>query len=216
LFNIGIDFLEDRNKSLKFDRSSLAMIRGKDYIGDLARIQKDFMSIGKSRDPSTNDKILTSTPTSLLTQIRHLCDDRKEEESIFDQKENEIFKNFSSKNVGKKLVEEIAPENESLANQQKTIQQTDQKDLKSKVLDQKGQTNTKQKELKDNEPKYQKSTDRVLTGDGESIIAKLEKIVPINEDKKVINAIAFICNFQTLIFRFFIHDSWSEFNVLFL
>ena len=215
MFNIGIDFLEDRNKSLKFDRSSLAMIRGKDYIGDLARIQKDFMSIGKSRDPSTSDKIVTSTPTSLLTQIRHLCDDEKEE-SIFDQKENEIFKNFNSKNVGKKLVEEIDPENESLANQQKTIQQTDQKDLKSKVLDQKGQTNTKQKELKDNEPKYQKSTDRVLTGDGESIIAKLEKIVPITDDKKVINAIAFICNFQTLIFRFFIHVSWSEFNVLFL
>ena len=212
MFNIGIDFLEDRNKSLKFDRSSLAMIRGKDYIGDLARIQKDFMSIGKSRD----DKIVISTPTSLLTQIRHLCDDGKEEESIFDQKENEIFKNFNSKNVGKKLVEEIDPENESSANQQKTIQQTDQKDLKSKVLDQKGQTNTKQKELKDNEPKYQKSTDRVLTGDGESIIAKLEKIVPITDDKKVINAIAFICNFQTLIFRFFIHDSWSEFNVLFL
>ena len=68
MFNIALDFLEDRQKNLKFDRKSLAMIRGKDYIGDLARIQKEFLAIGQNRSP-TSDKLLTSSPLSLLHQV---------------------------------------------------------------------------------------------------------------------------------------------------
>jgi hypothetical protein len=47
LFNISLDFLESRNPGLKFDKGSVSIARGKDYIGDLGKIQKDFMKIGK-------------------------------------------------------------------------------------------------------------------------------------------------------------------------
>lgn len=47
LFNIAIDFLENRNQGLKFDKSSICMARGKDYIGDLGKIQTDFMKMGR-------------------------------------------------------------------------------------------------------------------------------------------------------------------------
>jgi hypothetical protein len=47
---VALDFVEDRNRTVKFDRKSLAMIRGKDYMGDLARIQKDFLTIGKKKN----------------------------------------------------------------------------------------------------------------------------------------------------------------------
>ena len=50
MFNVALDFLEDRNKTVKFDQKSLAMIRGKDYIGDLARIQKDFLTMGQKKN----------------------------------------------------------------------------------------------------------------------------------------------------------------------
>jgi len=46
LFTIAIDFLENRHPRLKFDKSSISIARGKDYIGDLGKIQKDFMTNG--------------------------------------------------------------------------------------------------------------------------------------------------------------------------
>ena len=71
MFKISLDFLEDRNKTFKFDRKSLSLMRGKDYVGDLARIQKEFMVIGSAGNPA-KDKIVTSSPVSLLHQVKLL------------------------------------------------------------------------------------------------------------------------------------------------
>ena len=95
--------------------------------------------------------MLTSTPTSLLTQIRHLYQDENEEEE--NEKEvGNILQKIETKNksTDRKLIEEIDPNKPSISNQndrqisqgidRKSLLQKDrngptQKDRKSNKLD---------------------------------------------------------------------------------
>ena len=121
--------------------------------------------------------MLTSTPTSLLTQIRHLYQDENEEEE--NEKEvGNILQKIETKNksTDRKLIEEIDPNKPSISNQNdRQISQA--KDRKSLL-----QTDRKvptQKARKSN-----KLDDSIMTGEG-SLIGELQKIVPATAEEKV-------------------------------
>ena len=121
--------------------------------------------------------MLTSTPTSLLTQIRHLYQDENEEEE--NEKEvGNILQKMETKNksTDRDLIEEIDPNKPSISNQNdRQISQA--KDRKSLL-----QTDRKvptQKARKSN-----KLDDSIMTGEG-SLIGELQKIVPATAEEKV-------------------------------
>ena len=121
--------------------------------------------------------MLTSTPTSLLTQIRHLYQDENEEEE--NEKEvGNILQKIETKNksTDRQLIEEIDPNKPSISNQndRQISQGIDRKSLLQK--DRNGPT---QKDRKSN-----KLDDSMVTGEG-SLIGELQKIVPATAEEKV-------------------------------
>ena len=121
--------------------------------------------------------MLTSTPTSLLTQIRHLYQDENEEEE--NEKEvGNILQKMETKNksTDRDLIEEIDPNKPSISNQndRQISQGIDRKSLLQK--DRNGPT---QKDRKSN-----KLDDSMVAGEG-SLIGELRKIVPATAEEKV-------------------------------
>ena len=122
--------------------------------------------------------MLTSTPTSLLTQIRHLYQDQTDENENEKEVGNIFSQKIETKNkiTDRKLIQEIDPNKPSISNQNdRQISQA--KDRKSLL-----QTDRKvptQKARKSN-----KLDDSIMTGEG-SLIGELQKIVPATAEEKV-------------------------------
>ena len=121
--------------------------------------------------------MLTSTPTSLLTQIRHLYQDENEEEENEKEVGNILQKiETRNKSTDRQLIEEIDPNKPSISNQNDR-QISQGKDRKS--LLQKDRNIPTQKDRKSN-----KLDDSIMTGEG-SLIEELQKIVPATAEEKV-------------------------------
>ena len=120
--------------------------------------------------------MLTSTPTSLLTQIRHLYQDETDENEK--EKTGNILQKIETENksTDRKLIEEIDPNKPSISkkNDRQISPEKDRKALKQK--DRNGPT---QKDRKSN-----KLDDSMMTGEG-SLIGELQKIVPVTAEEKV-------------------------------
>ncbi len=133
-----------------------------------------------------DSQMLTSTPTSLLTQIRHLYQDEEGEEK--DSEVGEIFLKSESeiKNKDRNLIEEID------SNKRSIIGQNGQK---SNILQKPSQNDKKSFEKigenkKDRNGPHQKDRlsnildDSILNGEG-SLVGELKKIVPATDEELV-------------------------------
>ena len=120
-----------------------------------------------------DSKILTSTPTSLLTQMRHLYQDQSDEKENGREVENILNKLEATKNTSsdRKLVEEIDPTNRSIVNQ---------RSLDPKRLLQKDRQCPREKDRQS-----YKLDDSIFTGEG-SLLGELKKMVPISDEEMVI------------------------------
>ena len=122
--------------------------------------------------------MLTSTPTSLLTQIRHLYQDQTDENENEKEVGNIFSQKIETKNkiTDRKLIQEIDPNKPSISNQNDR-QISQGKDRKS--LLQKDRNGPTQKDRKSN-----KLDDSMVAGEG-SLIGELRKIVPATAEEKV-------------------------------